>query len=187
MAKGYRFLIVFLATAAIFSTAKYIQLAWEKRQLLSNVEQIWNKISFLEQERDGLNQELKEKGLLEVYLATAEDQVTQINSKLIEAKNTIIELQLGMAELKGEKEKISQEAAMLRSEKAWLERRFHSVRELKKAIKEIKREMHFVKSDVRSRIESLATLGGNRGYLVKDGKSTYKKKVNIRVLPVTQE
>lgn len=187
MAKGYRYLIAFLATVALFSTVKYIQLAEEKRQLLRDVEQIWNRISVLEVERDDLTQELEKKGLVEAYLGLAEKKVSQINSKLMEAKNTIIELQLSMAELKGEKERLSAEAKELRNEKAWLERRFHSVKELKKAIREIKREMHLVKRDVSRRIEALATVDGNRGYLLKDGKSTYRRKVKIRVIPVTEK
>jgi len=193
MARGYRYLIAFLATVALFSTVKYIQLAEEKRKLLTDVEQIWSRISSLEDQRDGLTQELKEKGMVEAYLGLAEKEISQINAKLIEAKNTIIKLQLSMAELEGEKQKLNieanrlgREAKRLSNEKAWLESRFNSIRELKKAISEIKREIYLVRKDMRKRIDTLATAGGNRGYIVKDGKSTYGRKVKIRVIPATE-
>jgi chromosome segregation ATPase len=193
MAKGYRYLIAFLATVALFSTIKYIQLAEEKRKLLTDVEQIWNRVSSLEDQRDSLTQDLKEKGLVEPYLGLAEKEISQINTKLIEAKNTIIELQLSMAELEGEKQRLnieanrlSMDAKRLSNEKAWLESRFHSVKELKKAIREIKTEIHLVKKDMSKRIDTLVTLGGNRGYMLKDGESTYRRKVKIRVIPATE-
>ncbi|MGD9015640.1 MAG: hypothetical protein PVI33_06430, partial [Candidatus Omnitrophota bacterium] len=189
----YRYLIAFLATVALFSTVKYIQLAEEKRKLLTDVEQIWNRISSLEGQRDDLTQELKEKGLVEAYLGLAEKEISQINAKLIEAKNTIIKLQLSMAELEEEKQKLnleanrlSSEAKRLSNEKAWLESRFNSLQELKKAIREIKKEIYSVKKDMRKRIDTLATAGGNRGYIVKDGESTYRRKVKIRVIPATE-
>jgi len=187
MAKGQRYLIAFLVIIALFSSVKYIQLREEKRQLLRDVEQIWSKISDLENEKDELAQELEKRGLVDVFLGLAKEKVSEVDQRLIEAKETIIQLQLSMAELKGEKEKLNVEAKRLRDEKAWLEKRFHSVRELKQAIRAIKREMYLVKSDMSKRIEMLSAADGNCGYLVKDGKSTYKRKVKISVIPVTEK
>ena len=80
------------------------------------------------------------------------------------------------------------ENSKLVSEKKALEARFHSLKELKKAIRQVKIEMRderrqqsLAKRQLQKEVNVTNLIMGNRGLLCKDGKSTYKPTVKIEV------
>ena len=185
--KGY--LIALVVTVTLFSAVKYNQAIKEKQQLLKEVDLIRNKLSILENERKDLIQDLSH-----FVKSEREDLIQgvyQLNSKLVEAKKTIKQLQLTIALLEEEKSILDQEVGTLRNKNLSLEfknqnleARLNSLKELKKAIRDIKRKMSLVKRQIKKRIDGVAIGEGNQGYLVKDGKSTFEKRVKIRVIPI---
>lgn len=102
-------------------------------------------------------------------LDTTQKQLNEVNSKLVASETN---------------------NAKLVSEKRTLEARLHSLKELKKAIRQVKIEMYnerqqqsLAKRQLRKEIDATKLLTGNRGLLCKDGKSTYKPIVKIEVHP----
>ena len=184
---GKVYLIALLLVISLFSTVNYVQylrVVKEKQQLSENVNQISNKLNVLLSEKKDLIGQISDKmPVLEDERKGLIKKMAQINSELIEAKKTIRQLQLSMAILKREKEIFSQEAKKLGDEKAHLEVRLHSLKELKKAIREIKKDMYLIRRQVQKRIDTVITTESNRGYLVRDGKSTFRRKT-IRVIPI---
>lgn len=183
MRKGY--LIALLVTITLFSTVKYIQVVGEKQRLWRSVDQIGKRLSVLERQKHVLIQQIGDKSpVLEGNRESLIREISRINDKLIRAKDTIVQLQLGMTALKKERKALLKRAEGLRNEKVSLEARLKSLRELKRAAREIKKEMRLVRRQMQERIDMVATMGGNRGYLTRDGKSTFKKKVKIKVIPI---
>jgi len=80
--------------------------------------------------------------------------------------------------------------AKLIEEKKALEARLHSLRELKQAIGQVKQEMWqeryrqlLAKKEMQKEIDACKLAEGNRGFLLKDSKPTYKPTVKIEVRP----
>ena len=61
-----------------------------------------------------------------------------------------------------------------------------SLVELKKAIRELKKQARKVGIQMIQQSQSEKTFEGNQGYIVKDGKPTLPKKVKIEVTPALQ-
>ena len=162
--KGF---VIALGIVVCLFIVNYIQMIKDKQLLLKNLGHMSNKLYISGSERDVLNQ-----------------KIAKLNSKLTEAKSQIKQLQIIMALLEEEKARLYQEAKTLGIERALLEKRFHSFKELRKAMRELKKEMHLVRKQMQRKIDEVATMGGNQGYLIQDGKSTFQKKIKIRVIPV---
>jgi Sec-independent protein translocase protein TatA len=56
-----------------------------------------------------------------------------------------------------------------------------SARELKKAIHELRRQISRVNREIRKKVDAQETAEGNRGFMVKDGRNTYKGRIRIEV------
>ena len=183
---GKIYLIALLLVISLFSTVNYVQylrVVKEKQQLSKDVEQISNKLTILVNERQDLINQLSDRTpALEDEREALVKNISQFNSELIAAKETIRQLQLSIAILKEEKEAYKKEAKRIGDENVHLEARLHSVKELKKAIREIKKSMHLIKRQMQKKIDTIAATEGNQGYLMRSGKSTFRRKI-IRVMP----
>ncbi|MDD5165873.1 MAG: hypothetical protein PHQ57_00580 [Candidatus Omnitrophica bacterium] len=78
----------------------------------------------------------------------------------------------------------------LLAEKKVLESRLHSLRELRKAVREVKQEMwqqryeeYLSKKEMQKQIDAAKLAQGNRGFCTKEGKTTYKPSIKIEVRP----
>ena len=179
MRKGY--LVALLVAVSLFSTINYIRVTGEKQRLLKNLYQINNKIAYFENEIRKQEDDLIQK-------------ITQTDSELAESKNTIKQLKINIAMLEEEKQKLNQGLTALREQNESLQQRWRSLKELKKAIREIEKEKHLAKKPTEKPTEKptlkwlkdiITKAEGNQGYLVRDGKSTFKKKsFKIEVIPV---
>ena len=85
----------------------------------------------------------------------------------------------------GQKEKLSLDFTQVSQENQALKARLSSVEELKKAIKEVKRQMRSSIVEIKQEKETKteAVIEGNRGFLLKEGKIIYPAKVKIEVVP----
>ena len=183
MRKGY--MIVLLVAISLFSTLNYIRVASEKQRLSKNLSEIDNKIAYFENKIKKQKDDLIEK-------------LTQLDTELAESKNTIKQLKVNIAMLEGEKQKLNQELIMLREQNEGAQQRWSSLEELKKTIRKIEKQERLAKKPTEklsyTPIEKptlkwfkdiLARVEGNQGYLVRDGKSTFKKSgFKIEVIPV---
>ncbi|MEW6008620.1 MAG: hypothetical protein AB1629_03195 [Candidatus Omnitrophota bacterium] len=96
----------------------------------------------------------------------------------LEHKNTSLNLKIDKLVLA--KQQLENQINGLKKEKEELEARFYSISELKKAIKYLKQHP----SEQRKyRADTIKSSSDNQGYILKEGKTTYKPNVDIRVLP----
>jgi uncharacterized protein (DUF3084 family) len=138
----------------------------------------------LKNTRDEIAQEKKEKAWLGDELNTARTGLTKAdrelrtaNSKLAFVNRKILGLRYGNHKLASEKQGLEYKIALLQEEKRTMEARFHSLTELKKAIRQVKidlrndrisRRREYIRQ--QKEIEKWETALGNRGFLTKDGK-----------------
>jgi len=137
----------------------------------------------LEETQTRLGQEQKEKQQLQGELKTTREQLQKIKAEL---KGTQRELKIVNTKLSGaEKNNL-----LLMEEKERLEARLNSLKELKKAIKEVKVEyrqqkaqQYITKKEHQKEIDAQKLTQGNRGFLIKDGQLLSLPKVKIEVNP----
>lgn len=134
--------------------------------------------------------ELRESRL-QIYLELRERQDLEENLKSSQEKlvRKDIELENTRRALDIAKQKLDENIALL-NEKESLAAKFKSLTELKKAISEIKlqikrqKEINYItRQKMQEEIDAKELAEGNRGFLVKNGKSLYEPKVRIEVKP----
>ena len=115
-------------------------------------------------------------------------EVKRLNESIasLESENTGFQAQLQA--LKKERSILQARITTLMQEKLTIEQRFLSLKELKKAIKLAKQEERRRSQAERQkrivmlkRLDELALALGNRGYLIREGTSTYESKVRVKV------
>ncbi len=171
-------LIVLLLTIAVFSIFKYKVVLNEKYELSNTLSQVREQAAILEKEKQNLLQDIeKRKGLeqeLKAILTVGRNRLTKLFAENNEQRKAFDELnarfslsKIENAWLKEQKEQFSQENESLKA-------KLNSIEELKKAITEL--------SEYKDQAEE-----GNKGFLIKDGQSTYPVKVKIEVVPASQK
>ena len=187
-------LIVLLLTIAVFSVFKYTSSLKEKNDLLNTLNQIKEQIATLEKEKQNLSQALeKEKEL--------QRKLSQENSGLKDglkiSKIRLMKLFRDASKMEKEFQQLNSQISILKAEnKALIEKenqaklklseyetKFNSIAELKKAIRELKRQMHKVSIEINQKTQDEKIVEGNHGFLIKDGKPTYPTRVRIEVIP----
>lgn len=203
--KNYKIiLIVFLLGVTIFSVFKYLAFQKEKYALLDGLKRIEEQVSFLEKENQNLTEILKkerqlqeqsnqEKVRLREDLDITRKNLVQLEEDFNQAKEAIEKLNSEISVLKTESSSLKEEKDRLEiqlsaavKERDEFKARLSSLAELKKAIRELKIQMRQAHRKVRHK--PLGTINdtviaGNRGFLIKDGRSTYPAKIRIEVVP----
>ncbi len=166
-------LIILAVVVIIFDVRMYFLLATK----LINTEKD------LETTMVRLSQEQNEKQQLQGELDITMQQLQKVKAEL---KGTRRQLKSVNGKLRG----LERNNLLLLEEKENLEARLHSLKELKKAIREIKLERRqekvqktLVKKQQQKEIDAQKLAQGNCGYLIKDGQSLYPPKVKIEVSP----
>lgn len=195
--KNYKGILIGLLVAiTIFSAYNYIQALKEKRTLLSALNQSKIQVVVLENEKQNLLQTLeKEKSLrqelgeknsrLKDNLRASIRKVTTLNVKLAQTQNAVGQLSQELGAVKAEN-------TALKEEKDSLEARVGSAIDLRKAFRELGKQIFKVgrqiKGKARAQAEAKEEAEGNRGFIVKDGKTTYPAKViKIEVAPAPKQ
>ncbi len=202
-AKNYKIILTALLVGiTIFSVFKYVAALKEKYDLLKNLNQIKGQVASLELEKQNLLQAIdKEKELEKAFaqenltlkdeLKANTDKLTQLDADLQNAQKTIEQLTsqiaLSQAEntaLREEKDKLTQDLTQISQERDALKSRLSSIPELKKTIKEVKMQIRKAKVVIREIAKKRRVIEGNRGFLVKNGKTTFPiTKIKIEVMP----
>jgi len=194
--KNYRFIFMaLLAGITIFSVAKYSLSLKEKYDLLNSLDQIKQQVEALELAKQNLLQNLEQEkqtqealtqenlGLKE-SLKASEEKIVQFGANFAD---TAEQLNTQISVLKAENTALREEKGNLELDKKNLQTKLGSLAELKKAIRELKIQMRKVGRDVRKKIEGIKIIEGNRGFLLKEGKSTHPAKIRIEVKPLPQQ
>lgn len=192
--KNYKvILIIFLLGITIFSVFKYVS----SLRALNTLDRLKVQVAALEDERQNLLQTLeKEKELQQKFkidLGASQERLSKLNGELTQAQKTIEDLSAQVSTLKTEnvslikeKDDLSVQLTQIIQEKDEFKRRLSSLSELKKAIRELKRQMRKISREIKTetRPQTDKIIEGNRGFLIKDGKSTYISRVKIEVKPI---
>jgi len=108
-------------------------------------------------------------GKVKVELVNTREYLDKVNNKLAAARSANVKLS---------------------EEKNALEEKFHSLAELKGAIRNVKAQMRqeryeqvLAKREIQKEIDAKKLIDGNMGFVLKDGKPTYSSKVRIEVRP----
>ena len=195
-AKNYKIILIFLLVGiTIFSVFKYLVTLKEKYDLVENLNQVKGQVASLEQaiekEKEMQNTLAQENLTLKDELKANTDKLTQLDADLQNAQKTIEQLTsqiaLSKAEntaLREEKDKLTQDLTQISQERDTLKARLSSIPELKSTIKEVKIQMHKTKVLMREVTRKIRVIEGNRGFLMKNGKTTYPiTKIRIEVMP----
>jgi len=198
-------LIALLVTLTLFSVFKYIYSIKEKYELLNILNQTKEQAAALENEKQNLLQELeKEKELqqkisqensaLKDNIRLSEEKLAKLDADFAQAQKAIEQLNSKFALLKAENtalieknSRVNNKLTQVSQEKDTLQVKLSSIAELKKAIKELKRQMCKVGMVIKEKVRTNKIIEGNRGFLIKDGKFTYPAKVKIEVTPASTE
>ncbi|MFA5156776.1 MAG: hypothetical protein WC532_05225 [Candidatus Omnitrophota bacterium] len=161
-------LIILIVALAAFVARAYVLLA--ARLVENNIE--------MQENRAQLKQEQEARQLLELELKATQEQLQKV-----------------IAELKTVSDKLSsaeKNNQALLQEKKELEAKLHSLKELKKAIRQTKAEyrqekaqQYRAKKEKQKEIDAQRLAQGNRGFLVRDGQPTHQPKVKIAVEPTS--
>lgn len=153
----------------------------------------------LRKTQDLIVQEKKEKSWFQEELKTIRGEFLNTSKKLRACQGKLDFVNKKISMLRGSnaalimtREGLEYRMSKLQEEKRIIEARFHSFRELKKAIRQVKIEMRndrikLHKERIRQQEETdkWETASGNRGFFTKDGEYFYKPKVNVDVRPAT--
>jgi len=194
-------LIALLLSITIFSVFKYVSSVKERYDLLNSLNQTKELAAVLANEKQGLLQDLeKEKELqkqlnqensaLKDNLRLSEEKIAKLDTDFTQAQKDIEQLASRFSILKAENKALIDKNSRLGSkvngfsqENERLKVKLNSIAELKKAIRELKKQAYKVGVIVKQKLEAKRAMEGNRGYLIKDGRFTYPARIKIEVTP----
>ena len=193
-------LIVLLLTLTAFSAFKYVASLKEKHDLRQDLNAVQQEVAILSEEKQNLLQDLeKEKEAndklasdnqeLKKYLIASREKISKLFEEVKETQDAIEQLSFQISLAKAENKALLEETENIKSnlsqvsqENAALKAKLSTVVELKKAIRELKKQKRKVTQEI-TQIKIDRIIEGNRGYLIKDGKLTSSFKVRIEVMP----
>jgi chromosome segregation ATPase len=198
-------LIVLMATITAFSVFRYGASLKEKYDLYQVLDQVKEELVVIEEEKQNLLQDLEKGKELQQQL-TQENLGLKDNIKATRRRLTRLFMEqrekeqvyqdlsyrfsISQAEnvaLGEEKDQLNLKLSQASLENEVLKTKLSSVAELKKAIRELKRRkrpqpvQRF--EPLKPKVVTEKTLEGNRGFLTKNGASTYPYKIRIEVKP----
>lgn len=190
-------IIIFLCGLSGFSLYKYaginIDLGRQKKQLIE-LEARNNAITQeLEEQRVRLSQVNKEKKNLEEEVTLGRQNLGQLKIELADSRKSLASLQRTVEELTAVNQNLNQEQAVLAakieelsSRKNTLEAKISSVEELKQMLKDlIKSKRTQRRRKARAKISTeQESKDKNHGYIIYQGKPTFKPKISIQVRPI---
>ncbi len=139
---------------------------------------------------DGLNANIESTNK---QLEDTNKQLETANKELVLAKAQLEKLNIletENANLSQIKQELEKKIANLENEKQVTETKLHSLTELRKLMRQVKTELHeqniqlnLAKKQQQREIDAQKTAAGNRGFIIKNSKNTYKNTVRIEVKP----
>ena len=195
-----RLLLLILAVVAIASLGYAVSVGHQKRQIAASYTQAQQMVKELEQERSHLSGELSQaQQTIEGQtgnMAHLQTELQAVHERLQTTMTEIAALQHEHEHLRQENTSLSAQLSSVMTEKQQLEAKLSSLKELRVAIRDVKRRMWNERwAAWRARIETLKRedeerlASGNRGYIVRQGVSTLGsgQKLQVHVLePQTQ-
>lgn len=166
----------------------------EKQRYEITRNRLMNIQSQLEQEKQEKQEYKIQSEKLNTDLETLNNELAALNNDLESAKSQLKRLKIletDNANLLRIKQELEQKAENLEKEKQLIEARLHSLPELKKLVRQAKIEIsgqitqqHIAEKLQQEELDAQKTAQGNRGFIIRGSKSTYKPTIKISVKPV---
>jgi chromosome segregation ATPase len=135
-------------------------------------------------------QQKKEKIWIQDELRTTRENLADTSRKLRTCQDKLYFVKKKISALRGRntelimaKKGLERRIDDLRGEKRVIEAKFRSLRDLKKAIREVKLEIREERIRQQKEADKWETASGNHGFFTKDGEYFYKPKVTVDVRP----
>ncbi len=183
-------LIVFLICILLFSLWQFISINKELKLSQNKLQHIQTKI---DQEKKEKEQYKLQADNLNLSLESANTQLEVANKQLTLAKTQLEKLDIleaDKADLLLVKQELEQKILNLENEKQVIEAKLHSLTELRKFVRQVKNEIHeqniqqyLARKQQQKEFDEQEALIGNRGFITKGSKSTYKATIRIEVKP----
>jgi len=195
-------LAIILSAIALFSAFYLAKMVLDSIVLQDTVARQRLKISTLQQDRQqmmtALDNAIKKKDemsrkniLLKEYLRQSNFKVRKLDSEFKKVMLRVdgLNSQIGILQseniaLRSSNEGLKEQVAKLSEENEQLRTRFSSLAELKKAIRNLRRQGRDILEKLKRKPQP--NIGNNRGYIIKDGVPTYPQRVKIEVIPVSE-
>lgn len=190
MKKYASLIMAFLLGISVWTFFEFISLLKEKLDLSEVLEKVEQHNVVLTQNNENLSQDLDNEKQVNVQLNSdfkvSQDKLAEASANLLKAQKLVEDLnnQLSVSKaenqvLRSEIENLKMNFLQVNQEKEELLIKFNSIEELKKAIRELKQR-------VKNGNQVILDGSGNKGYIIKDGKSTYSSSVRIEVQPLPE-
>lgn len=186
--------IILLLTISLFSVYKFISSLREKYELMNSLNLAKQQVTVLEDEKQNLlleiekdkklRQKLTQQNLeLKDYLKAGKVRMGKLFKVYEGTQETIEQLNSKFSLLKAENTAIITDKERLSKENEALKIKLNSVMELKKAMRELRKQAQKVGIQIIKKTDVRKTLEGNQGFVIKDGKPNNPAKVKIEVVP----
>ena len=187
MRRRGRLILAVLALAVVASLWRTVAVEREKREVAKSYEEAQRLVQELTAERDHLSGELLEtRQTVEDQagsLANLQQELASVQDQLNETLAQITSLQRDYTQLEGRHSTLTEQLEAAVAEKAQLEARLSSLKELRLAIRDVKHKLRAERWAAwgtwwRERVQrareadQTRLASGNRGYVIKQGKST---------------
>ena len=159
-------IILLLASSSVFLGFRYVSSLKDNISALENQKQ--NLLQELEKEKASVQQLAAKNTGLKNYLKGAHKRLNKSFAALSQEEERLAKLNAQFSIVKAENGALLEERDRITDENEAMKVKLSSVDELKKAIRELKRQ---------------AQKEGNQGFLIRDGKLTSPAKVKIEVSP----
>jgi chromosome segregation ATPase len=200
--KTYIFVLViaFLLGITVFSVYKYFDAVTQRETTINILDKLRveavqlenqneNLLESLGKEKEHTNQLSQENLQLSEDLKSKAEKLNQLDAQLQDTLRQIDGLSAQIFSLQNQREILTLQLAQVSDEKEQMKARLNSIPELKKAIRELKKQTHktsraVTKHVVMEKKEKPAFITGNRGFIIKNGRPTSLPKIRIEVEPV---
>lgn len=150
-------------------------------------EQTLNLMEGLEKEKTSQERRHRDNAYLQGYARASKQRLIKLFRRQQLLQEDLARVSEKFSLSQAENEALAQDKSMLAHENKEMKDKLGSISELKKAIIELRKQMRTTAADRRTARRNDTQSYGNRGYLVKDGKSTYSAQFRIEVIPATEK
>lgn len=190
--RAKRLFIILLLTVTLFGAFKYVSFLKKQRDnLFALANQAREQAATLEkeiEEEKALSQRAtQENSELKEYLRASKRRLSRLFSVYEEAQKKVDQLDSTLSLLKQENSSLLEEKGRVFKENEELKAKLLSVAEFRKAMKELRKQVRKVSTQIKHQPETRKAIEGNRGFLIKDGQLVSPAKVTIEVSPVIEK
>lgn len=187
-----RLLLVALVAIVVISLWRATSVEQQKRQIAKAYDEAKQVLAQLETDRGRLSEELERAGRTMSAQATdlqaLQQELSRVEGEMQQTVSELAILHQEHAQLREQNTSLASQLSSVTTEKQQLEARLSSLKELRLAIRDVKRKVWEDQwATWRARVQAQREedqrrlASGNRGYLVRDGVTTLGSEVRLRV------